>query len=120
MSRIEIRPKGGIEVENYVESVMEMKEELTANGIEVATLRTRAEPITTTILISIIGSVLSHYIIKVADRLMKKTEEQKDHVQIVIIVNQQRFELPAEYDGLRARLALMPGQERSDPDPDRG
>lgn len=111
MSRIEIRPEGGIEVEKYVESVTEMKDELAAAGVDVNTVRTRAEPVITTILISIVGSVLSHYVIKIVDRLIKKKEEEKDKVQIIVVVNQQRFELPAEYDRLRAGLALPPAPE---------
>jgi hypothetical protein len=108
MSRIEIRPQGGVQVEKYVETVMDMKEELSSDGVDVVTLRTRAEPVLTTILVSIVGSVLSHFIIKLADRLMKKKEEEKDNVQIVIVVQQQRFELPAGYSRLRERLALAP------------
>lgn len=104
MSRIEIRPQGGVQVEKYVQEVTDMKEELSQGGVEVVTLRTRAEPVVTTILISVIGTVLSHYITKLIDRLMKKKEDDKDNVQIIIVVNEQRFELPTEYDRLRESL----------------
>lgn len=114
MSRIEIRPRGGAEVEKYVEAVMDLEEELALGGVDVATLRTRAEPVMTTILISVIGSVLSHYIIKLVDRLMKKKREEPDNVQIVIVINQQRFELPEEYTRLRAGLALPVSGENSE------
>jgi hypothetical protein len=111
MSRIEIRPRGGVEVEKYVEAVMDLEEELSLAGVDVTTFRTRAEPVITTILIAIVGSVLSHYIIKLADRLIQKKRQEPDNVQIIIIVDQQRFELPAEYNQLRAGLALPPHEE---------
>jgi len=114
MSRIEIRPRGGVEVERYVKAVMDLEEELTLGGVDVATLRTRAEPVMSTILISVLGGVLSHYIIKLADGLIKKKREEPDNVKIVIEFNHQSFELPEEYGRLRADLASPPRTEENE------
>lgn len=111
MSRIEVRPQGGAEVEEYVDAVLGLKEELAQGGVSVDVFRTRAEPVVTTILVAVVGSVLSHYVIKLAERLVQKKKREPDDVRVVLLVERERYELPAEYDRLQKDLALLPGDE---------
>lgn len=105
MAKVQIYPKGGVEVKPYVNIARSLQQELELAGIEYEELSFRvAEPIST-IVITIVGAVVSHWIIKLVDALIaKKKEKPDDRVQIQLIYNNIEFHLPEDRSELLKRV----------------
>ncbi len=70
-SRIQIIPKGGAELDSYVDAVLRMEEELCRDDITVEEHRIKSVEAARVLLLKIIGTVASYYIIKIIDLLWR-------------------------------------------------
>jgi hypothetical protein len=92
----------GIEAhENYVSVLREYADELAGNGMEYEEQDRRAEPVTTTLLVSIavttvVTTTLSEVIKKIIDRLCDKAKKEKAPTSIQFTINTTNYVLPQD------------------------
>lgn len=100
--KIQISPKGGSELEPYVDVAFSLQSEIEAAGIEFEEFRTRfLDPTISTLVVSITGSVASHFIITLIDSLLAKKKEKNDKkVNIVVVYSNSRYSLPEKRSAL--------------------
>lgn len=102
---VEIHPKGGPELEAYINDLRNLKEELKLAGIAFEVFRTRLiEPIST-LIVTILGSVSSYFIIKCIDTLLerRKKDTNKD-INIISMYEGKGFQLPDQHAELSKHL----------------
>ena len=92
----------GIEVhENYVSILREHADELAANGMEYEEQDRRAEPVTTTLLVSVVvttvvTTTLSEIIKKIINRLCDRAKKEQTPPTIQFSINTTNYILPQD------------------------
>ena len=83
--RIRISPRGGAELDPYILDLRALKPELQTADVRLEEFRTRvAEPIST-LFVSVIGAVASHYVVKCIDALLRRRTATPDPIIRIII-----------------------------------
>lgn len=92
---ISVFSKGDTNLKPYLELLSVLRTEFTNSGIQFQSTRSKnLEPIST-LVITIVGSVASHLVIKLIDALVSKKEEKPhDKVHITIVYNKFNYKLP--------------------------
>jgi len=103
--RIRVYPRGGPELDPYIRDIRAFKHELQAADVHLEEFRTRVvEPIST-LVISVIGAVASHYVVKCIDGLLRRQKATPEPaIRIIVEYNGESYDLSTQRSQLLERL----------------
>jgi hypothetical protein len=100
---VRVHLSGHQDLETY-QSIVRDIQRIMEEDVRVEISRTRSLDIASAIIITIVGNVAAHYIIKLADLLMAKKSKGAADVNIIIVYNDIEFALPADRLNLNKAL----------------
>jgi len=96
--KIMVCPRGGPELEPYIQDLRDLKSELNAGGVGFEVRPSRSvDPNTTALILSVIGGVAAHYIVQLFEPCLRRLKETpKPAVRIVVEFKGRSYDLPLE------------------------
>src|SRR5262245_60541842 len=104
-AQIEIVPLGGREIDVYLQGLTDLHDSFANARIRMVVSRSRCEPIASTLLITIGGSILSHYLIKLIDLLVAAKKSEQRHVTVILVFRGHSYELPRDEVSVRRAIS---------------